>query len=101
MRALKPFSMLAILALLTFVPGSKAADHAGRHLTADAARDIAVRAAKQRGLSLSDFDPPTVEFEGKYHVWHVTFHGKSRRIADWCDVVVDDLTSEAEFHWGK
>jgi hypothetical protein len=78
-----------------------ASDPASHHLTADAARDIAIRALEQQGLRLSDYDPPTVQFEKKYKEWRVGFRGKSGRIADWVEVVVDDRTSRADFHWGK
>ena len=81
---------------------SLGSERESRHLTKDAARELATGALQQQpGINLSDYEPPTITFDRKYKNWEVRFGGKSHRIADWVIVVVDDRTSKIDFHWGK
>ena len=96
-------AVLMSLALgLIAVQSSFASERVSHHLTKNKARELATGSLQQQpGISLSDYDLPTVTFDRKYKKWEVCFGGKSHRIADWVIVVVDDRTSKIDFHWAN
>ena len=98
---MKAVLMSLVLGLVLAHP-SLASERVSRHLTKDAARELATGALQQQpGISLSGYDLPAITFDRKYQKWEVRFSGKSHRIADWVIVVVDDRTSKIDFHWGR
>jgi hypothetical protein len=99
MSVAKPF-LLSAMALL-FSQLAVAYDQSARHISPDAARQMAIGALHRGHVPVSRYDPPSVTFDRKHKEWHVFFHGKSDRVADWVDIIVDDRTSKTHVHWGK
>ena len=92
------FAVAFALDLLQF---TSASEPPGYRLTPDSVREVAVQALRQQHVLPSRYQPPSVTFDSKQKEWHVFFYGKSGRIADWVDVLVDDSTSRIDIHWGK